>query len=308
MTERPRVTFGVTAYNNERYLPGALDAVLAQDFPDFEVVACDNQSTDATWDILQDYAARDARVRVFRNESNLGESGNYARVVSLARGEFFRLTSHDDRIAPTLLRRCVEALDANPAAVAAYPQAVVMDAAGNELFACTGEPAVRQATPTRRIAGSMGLLTYCNAVFALVRMDVLRRTRLHLAFGTADRTLILELAARGQIELVPEYLFYRRGSVNGNEFGGSTNARDRYAWLEPELARRRRLRLVGNNEQLRFVRETMRSLAVSELRWDDKVGSIVAFGTAWPASEARIRLGALRRRYRRARPETPKDT
>ncbi|GAB4047229.1 glycosyltransferase family 2 protein [Catellatospora paridis] len=303
------MTLGITAYNNERYLPGALDAALAQEFADFEVVACDNRSTDATWDILQAYAARDARVRVFRNESNLGESGNYARVVSLARGEFFRLTSHDDLMAPALLRRCVQALDDNPAAVASYPQSIVIDHTGQQLFACTDEPAVRQATPAARIAGGMGLLRYSNAVFGLVRMDVLRRTRLHLAFGTADRTLILELVARGQIELVPEYLFYRRGSRDGNDFGGATNARDRYAWLEPELATRRRLRFTGNNEQLRFYRETIRSLAVSELPLRGKAGAIAAFGMVWPATEARIRLGALRRRRGWARDAmTSKDT
>src|SRR5262245_52548107 len=111
--DNPRVTLGVTAYNNERYLPGAFDAIIAQDFGDFEVVVCDNQSTDATWDICQAYADKDSRFRIYRNDRNLGHSTNYARVVSLARGEFFRLTAHDDRIEPTLLSRCVEALDAD---------------------------------------------------------------------------------------------------------------------------------------------------------------------------------------------------
>ena len=48
MGDSPRVTLGVTTYNVERYLPSALDSLLAQDFTDFEVVACDNVSTDGT--------------------------------------------------------------------------------------------------------------------------------------------------------------------------------------------------------------------------------------------------------------------
>ncbi len=130
MTQRaPRVTIGFATYNVERYLAGAFDAVLAQDYPDFEVVVCDNGSTDSTWEICQRYADKDSRFRIQQNETNLGYSGNVARLVSLARGEFFRLTGHDDLMAPTLVGRCVAALDANPRAVLAYARGIAIDGA-----------------------------------------------------------------------------------------------------------------------------------------------------------------------------------
>ena len=78
----PRVTIGFATYNVERYLSGAFDAVLAQDYPDFEVVVCDNGSTDSTWEICQRYADKDSRFRIQRNETNLGYARNMARLVT----------------------------------------------------------------------------------------------------------------------------------------------------------------------------------------------------------------------------------
>src|SRR5215469_2085082 len=140
MTSRPKVTMGVATFNVEFYLRNAFDDVLAQDFTDFEVVVCDNGSTDDTWAICEEYAARDSRFRIYRNPRNLGLSGNFRRIVELSEGEYFRWTAHDDRMEPTTLSRCVATLDADPDAVLAYPQARLIDEAGEALFDCAGEP------------------------------------------------------------------------------------------------------------------------------------------------------------------------
>ena len=82
----PLVSVGVPVYNGEEYLPAALDALLAQDLDDFEVIVCDNASTDATAEIAREYAAHDDRVRYHRNARNLGLSGNFNRAFQLSRG------------------------------------------------------------------------------------------------------------------------------------------------------------------------------------------------------------------------------
>ena len=82
----PRVSIGLPVYNGEKYLRAALDCVVSQEFKDFELILCDNASTDSTEAICREYAARDPRVRYHRNEKNIGATGNYCRVVELARG------------------------------------------------------------------------------------------------------------------------------------------------------------------------------------------------------------------------------
>lgn len=299
MTYNPKVTLGVTTYNNERYLPGAFDAVLAQDFHDFEVVVCDNQSTDATWEICQTYADKDTRFRIHRNEANVGFSRNFERVLSLARGKYFRLTSHDDLMAPSLLSRCVAALDADTRAVLAYPQGTIIDVDGRQLFLCEGEPDIRGSSSMARVAGAMHVLAYCNAIFGLIRTDVLRKTRLIGSFGASDHRLLVELAARGEFRLVPERLFFRRGQEDGSFFGGASNVKDRYEWLEPQVAARDKFRARAGTEMPRITIETIKALANNELPFRTRLGTTAVYCVVWPTRLTRIQLGRWRRRLLR---------
>ena len=68
----PRVSIGMPIYNGERYLRSALDSLLAQTFEAFEIIISDNASTDATPAICSAYAAKDPRIRYYRNERNIG--------------------------------------------------------------------------------------------------------------------------------------------------------------------------------------------------------------------------------------------
>lgn len=71
---------------------------------DFELLIVDDCSVDETHEIAEDYARQDKRIRLVRNESNLGLVGNWNRCVELARGEWIKFVFQDDLIAPT----CVE--------------------------------------------------------------------------------------------------------------------------------------------------------------------------------------------------------
>lgn len=113
----PLVSIGIPVYNGAAYLREALDSALAQEYANFEVVICDNASTDATQAIGQDYAARDDRVRYHRNRHNLGALGNFARTVQLAAGTYFTWLPHDDALAPTFLPETVAHLEAQRDAI-----------------------------------------------------------------------------------------------------------------------------------------------------------------------------------------------
>jgi glycosyltransferase involved in cell wall biosynthesis len=302
----PRVTVGFTVYNVERYLPHAFEAVLAQDYADFEVVVCDNQSTDTTWEICQRYAEKDDRFRLYRNETNIGYSANVRRVVSLARGEFFRFTGHDDLIAPTLLRRCVEALDENPRAVLAFPLGIAIDDDGNMICPSPGERGLNEARPSRRIVEMVRSWEHCNEAYGLIRTDVLRRTDLIGTYISSDRRLLVELAARGEFELVPEPLFYRR-LHRANSFGEEHGERV-YEWLEPQLAAirphpRRYTQLGGDFGHLTI--DTLRTLLHSDLPWPARLATATTFAGFFTFRRARIRLGRIRRQIRQGQFRSP---
>jgi glycosyltransferase involved in cell wall biosynthesis len=100
----PAISVCVPTYNGEKYLRECLDSVLAQTFDNFEVVAVDDDSSDGTVEILEAYAARDRRVRLFRNPQNLGLVNNWNHCMDLARGEWIKFVFQDDRIEPSCLQ------------------------------------------------------------------------------------------------------------------------------------------------------------------------------------------------------------
>src|SRR5687767_13012947 len=73
----PRVSIGLPVFNGEAYLDAAIESLLAQDFTDFELIVCDNASTDNTPAIAAAWAAKDSRVLVYRNETNVGAEANF---------------------------------------------------------------------------------------------------------------------------------------------------------------------------------------------------------------------------------------
>jgi glycosyltransferase involved in cell wall biosynthesis len=78
----------------------AIDSVLNQEFADFEIICSDNASTDKTFQILTTYQNKDHRIKVFRNNENLGPVGNWQRCLENATGEYVHWLWSDDWIEP----------------------------------------------------------------------------------------------------------------------------------------------------------------------------------------------------------------
>jgi glycosyltransferase involved in cell wall biosynthesis len=94
----PKISLLIPCYHQAQFLPEALDSVLRQDFHDLEVIASDDASSDNTFSILQDYASRDSRIRIFHQPSNLGMVENWNFCLREARGEAVKLMGGDDRL------------------------------------------------------------------------------------------------------------------------------------------------------------------------------------------------------------------
>ncbi len=106
----PKVSVCVPTYNGSAYLAETLQSVSNQTFQNYEVVVVDDLSDDNTVAIAEGYAARDARVRIFRSRERAGSSARNANCcLSYARGEWIKFLFQDDLMAPTCLARMVEA-------------------------------------------------------------------------------------------------------------------------------------------------------------------------------------------------------
>jgi glycosyltransferase involved in cell wall biosynthesis len=209
MHDTPTVSIGLPVRNGAAFVAEAIESILAQTFPDFELVISDSASTDGTPEICRSYAAADRRIRFYRQESNIGAAQNFNLVFHRSSAKYFKWAAHDDLIRPTYLERCVAALEADPEAVLCHSVVEIVDGAGerevydHSAFG-TGRP--RQSD---RLAARLRARR-CTEVFGLIRREALLGTALIADHVGADRTLLIELALRGRFLTVPEILFVNR--------------------------------------------------------------------------------------------------
>ena len=235
----PRVSIGLPVYNGENFLQKTLDSLLQQTFEDFELIICDNASTDGTSAICREYATKDSRIRYYRNEQNFGAAPNYNKTFNLAQGEYFKWAAHDDLCAPEYLQECVEILDSNPSVVLSYSQTQLIDSYNHPIEPYFYDDLhLRLPEPHKRFGRYHEVMFYgsykhrkITPIFGLIRADVLRKTRLIGSYIASDWVLLSELALLGEYHEIPKKLFLRR-----EHFQRSTKAhhaiQDRAIWFD----------------------------------------------------------------------------
>lgn len=112
MNQNPLVSVIVAAYNAQKYIRRCLDSILAQTMPNFEVIAVNDGSTDGTPAILDEYAAKDPRVRVI-HKPNGGVASARQAGLDAAQGEYTIHADSDDWVEPEMLEEMYAAACAN---------------------------------------------------------------------------------------------------------------------------------------------------------------------------------------------------
>jgi glycosyltransferase involved in cell wall biosynthesis len=105
---RPQISVVIPVWNDKEWLGGAVESVLAQTFPDWELVIGDNASEDHLAEILRRY--EDPRIRYTRWSRHVGASENHNRSMMLARYPWIQVLCADDRLRPTCLDRIASAI------------------------------------------------------------------------------------------------------------------------------------------------------------------------------------------------------
>ncbi len=92
----PLVSIALCTYNGEKYLVEQLQSLVHQTYPNVEIIAVDDCSSDGTVDILKDYEKKYPFFKVHTNPHNLGWDKNFERCISLCNGEFIAISDQDD--------------------------------------------------------------------------------------------------------------------------------------------------------------------------------------------------------------------
>ena len=128
----PKVSIIMPCYNSEKYIEKAIQSVLEQTYRNFELIIIDDDSTDKTWEIIEQYAKKDFRVictRKSENEKGISKSMN--KGIEMARGKYITRMDSDDIIIPEKILRQVQFLDENEEYGICSVNIAMMDNLGN---------------------------------------------------------------------------------------------------------------------------------------------------------------------------------
>jgi glycosyltransferase involved in cell wall biosynthesis len=203
---QPLVSIGLPVYNADRSLQRAIDTLLAQDYPNFELIISDNASTDDTWNICQQYEAQDSRIRIYRNANNLGATANFERVFALAQGEYFCWAAHDDWWEPTFVSQCVKRLETVPDSPLCHVIHVEVNEKQEPNEISYGVD-LENNSVWQRTHSLMSAWPMPNVyIYGLFRSAMLRQFMPVLKIMAADTILLLKAAQLGPIVRVDEPL------------------------------------------------------------------------------------------------------
>ena len=194
----PLVSIATPVWNTARFLPAALDSLLAQDHPHWECLLWDDGSTDGSAEIAAEYSRRDPRFRLLGNGRNNGVGIALSSALDAARGDYVGVLDGDDLLEPDALSSMLAFMQARPQLGMAYSQYVEIDEDGGELG--LGGRFRTPYSPQRL------LLEFMTYHFRLARSDAYR------AVGgfdpsmdvSADYDFCLRMSERHPVEHLPK--------------------------------------------------------------------------------------------------------
>jgi glycosyltransferase involved in cell wall biosynthesis len=228
-------------YNEAKFLRPALDALLAQDYRDLELVISDNGSTDDTEAICREYAARETRIRYHRNAQGIGAIRNFNRVFELSRGEYFMWASGHDLWSPGYLSACIRVLDDDSTVVLCSPHKAKIDAEGAVVRVIPNRIDTRsmENDPVGRLNLFLWAGPHAYTIYGLLRSSALRQTGMFRPVYAPDIVLMAELSVLGCIAQIPDEYHYARYNRASDEAVGDSFERYRRVFFSDQDRPRR---------------------------------------------------------------------
>jgi glycosyltransferase involved in cell wall biosynthesis len=211
LKEQPVVSVILPVYNAEAYLRAAIDSILAQTFPDFELLTLDDGSTDGSLAILRGYAASDPRVRVVSRE-NRGLVATLNELIAISKGRYLARMDADDLSRPQRLEKQVAYLESHPDCLAVGTQYLLVDPHGNPLCESANE-ITHEEIEAAHFATTQGRICHPRVAMRKDAVVQVGGYRSGTQFAE-DLDLFLRLGEIGKLTNLPDVLFEYRHHLN----------------------------------------------------------------------------------------------
>ena len=214
----PLVSVGLPVFNGAAHLGLTIAAILNQSYKNIELIICDNASTDDTVDIAQKYALKDNRIRLIKNETNIGIFNNFSKVLREASGEYFMWAAFDDLHSLDFIEECVSNLHANPRAVLCQTRvAVCLENTDNVIFYANLNSFVHKQTVTERYKETLFNFP-AVAIYGVYRAKIAKDLNGFRNIPGGDLLWIQELSLYGEFIQSDKILFHYIARAKWNTF------------------------------------------------------------------------------------------
>ncbi len=212
----PVISVITPSYNSEKTLSHTLNSVLAQTFPEWELLVADDCSPDNANAVIEAYAARDSRIRSIKLDENGGAAVARNTAIEQARGRYIAFLDSDDRWLPTKLEKQLRFMQENDVAFS-YTAYEKMDEQGN-LAGVVGVPERVNYKDLLKVC-SIGCLTamYDTEILGKVYMPLIRKRQ---DLGLWLRILKQIPYAYGMNEVLAQYQL-RSDSISANKYNAA---------------------------------------------------------------------------------------
>ena len=155
------ISIAMATYNGAEFIREQIDSILAQSYQDYELIVCDDCSTDETFSILKDYEKKDPRIKAYKNESNLGFKKNFEKAIGLTHGYLIALCDQDDIWHPDHLRILMDNFHGN---MISAGNSELVDGNGAKIGLSLKELEAFESMPIDEMSKALSFLLFRNPV------------------------------------------------------------------------------------------------------------------------------------------------
>ena len=212
MSDKPMVSISMPTYNQEHLIVEAIESVINQTYTDWELVIGDDCSTDNTYEVALGYQQRfPEKIILFRNEVNLGITGNCNEVLKRCRGKYIAFTAGDDVFYPEKLSVQIELMESNIKAILCHHPVDRIDGESRKLREnkkrknCKFQESTKNAA--KELIEDKGC--YFSSPSIVVRLDAVRNISYETRINRASDFLFwvdILLASNGKVLCVDKVL------------------------------------------------------------------------------------------------------
>lgn len=208
-----KVSLGIPVYNESLFLKDTIESLLNQSYTNLEIIAIDNCSSDNSYDILKKYSEKDRRLKVFRNDMNIGLSNNFNLLIKKSEGKYFSWIGAHDVYDKFYVEKLLSKIIKDDKTSVVFSN-VSNIRSNNEIIIekkDTGFELIQNSKFIRLLKLPWAIKGSGDIVMGMFEMEKLKKTDLFSkSVLWADVFLVYQLATIGKIKRVDEVLRSRR--------------------------------------------------------------------------------------------------